>query len=135
MLSKKTRYAMMALIHLAKQYGNGAVQIADIAREESIPQRFLENILLDIKKMGVLGSKLGKAGGYYLIRPPHEVTMAQIVRHFEGSIAMLHCVSEKAYQPCEFCKDEASCNIRKLFKTIRDQTFEVLEGKTLADMM
>ncbi len=125
----------MALIHLAKEYGNGAVQIADIANKENIPQRFLENILLDIKKMGVLGSKLGKSGGYYLIRPPQEVTMSQIVRHFEGSIAMLHCVSEKAYQPCEFCLDETTCKIRKVFKTIRDNTFAVLDGTTLADMI
>ena len=135
MLSKKTRYAIMALIHLAREYGNGAVQIGDIASRENIPQRFLENILLDIKKMGLLGSKLGKAGGYYLIRPPQEIPLSVVVRHFEGTIAMLHCVSEKAYQPCEFCKDEESCKIRKVFKTIRDQTFAVLDGTTLADMV
>ena len=135
MLSKKTRYAIMALIHLAREYGNGAVQIGDIATRENIPQRFLENILLDIKKMGLLGSKLGKAGGYYLIRPPQYIPLSVVVRHFEGTIAMLHCVSEKAYQPCEFCKDEESCKIRKVFKTIRDQTFTVLDGTTLADMV
>lgn len=135
MLSKKTRYAMMALIHLARHYGNGAIQIADIAKEENIPQRFLENILLEIKKMGLIGSKLGKSGGYYLIRPPQEVPMSVIIRHFEGTIAMIHCVSEKAYQPCEFCKDEAACKIRQLFKTIRDQTFAILDGTTLADMV
>lgn len=135
MLSKKTRYAIMALIHLAREYGNGAVQIGDIATRENIPQRFLENILLDIKKMGLLGSKLGKAGGYFLIRPPHEIPLSVVVRHFEGTIAMLHCVSEKAYQPCEFCQDETTCKIRKVFKTIRDQTFAVLDGTTLADMV
>ncbi|MFT3737444.1 MAG: Rrf2 family transcriptional regulator [Breznakibacter sp.] len=135
MLSKKTRYAMMALIHLARQYGNGAIQISDIAKEENIPQRFLKNILLEAKRIGLLGSKLGKSGGYYLIHPPKEINMSQIIRHFEGTIALIHCVSEKAYQPCEFCKDEASCKIRRLFKTIRDQTFDILDGTTLADMV
>jgi len=135
MLSKRTRYAMMALIHLAREYGNGAIMISDIATKENIPQRFLENILLDLKKMGVLGSKLGKSGGYYLLRKPEEVTLAEVVRNFEGSIAMLHCVSERAYQACEFCKDEASCKIRKVFKTVRDSTFEILEGTTLASLV
>jgi Rrf2 family protein len=135
MLSKRTRYAMMALIHLAREYGNGAILISDIATKENIPQRFLENILLDLKKMGVLGSKLGKSGGYYLLRKPEEVTLAEIVRNFEGTIAMLHCVSERAYQSCEFCKDEASCKIRKVFKAVRDSTFEILEGTTLASLV
>jgi len=126
---------MMALIHLAREYGNGAIMISDIATKENIPQRFLENILLDLKKMGVLGSKLGKSGGYYLLRKPEEVTLAEVIRSFEGSIAMLHCVSERAYQACEFCKDEASCKIRKVFKTVRDSTFEILEGTTLASLV
>lgn len=135
MLSRKTRYAIMALTHLAREYGKGAILISEIATRENIPQRFLENILLDLKKMGVLGSKLGKAGGYFLLRKPEEVALSLIVRSFEGSIAMLHCVSEKAYQPCEFCKDEASCKIRKVFKTIRDNTFDVLDNTTLADLV
>jgi Rrf2 family protein len=131
MLSQKTRYAMVALTRLAREYGNGAMLISELARSEKLPRRFLENILLELKKMGILGSKLGKSGGYFLLRHPSEVNLAEIVRQFEGPIALLSCVSEKAYQPCEFCKDETACNIRKVFKEIRDTTFEKLENTTL----
>lgn len=134
LLSKKTRYAMIALIKLAKEYGNGAILISDIAKSENIPQRFLENILLELKKLGILGSKLGKSGGYYLLRKPEEITLSDIIRHFEGTIAMLSCVSEKSYQPCEFCKDEALCKIRSVFKELRDNTFELLNKTTLKEL-
>lgn len=132
MLSKKTRYAMVALTRLAKEYGNGPMLISELAQSEKIPQRFLENILLELKKMGILGSKLGKTGGYFLLKQPKDVNLAELVRHFEGTIAMMYCVSEKAYQPCEFCKDEKTCSIRKVFKDIRDTTFKKLEKATLA---
>jgi Rrf2 family protein len=123
------------LIHLAREYGNGAILISDIASKESIPQRFLENILLEMKKMGVLGSKLGKAGGYFLLRKPEEVSLSWIVRHFEGTVALLPCVSEKAYQPCDMCKDEVTCKIRRVFKEVRDQTFTKLDSTTLLDLV
>ena len=131
MLSKKTRYAMLALTHLAKEYGNGSIQISEIAQKEKIPKRFLEGILLELKKTGILGSKLGKEGGYYLLKKPDEVSLAYIIRYFEGGIAMIYCVSEKSYQPCEFCKDETTCKIRDVFKELRDRTCEILEQKTL----
>jgi len=130
-LSKKTRYAIVALTRLAREYGNGPMQIREIAVEEKIPQSFLENILLDLKKLGILGSNLGKAGGYYLLKPPEEVTLAEIVRHFEGTISLMYCVSEKSYRPCEFCKDESSCQIRSVFKEIRDSTNSILAKTTL----
>ena len=130
-LSKKTRYAIIALVKLSKEYGNGPVLISEIAESEQIPQRFLENILLELKKMGILGSKLGKTGGYFLIRKPNEVALDEVVRHFEGSIAMLYCISEKSYQPCEFCKKEEDCKIRTVFKEIRDNTLNVLHKTTL----
>jgi len=135
MLSKKTRYAMLALTKLAKEYGNGAILISEIAKSENIPQRFLESILLDLKKMGFLGSKLGKSGGYYLIKKPKEIVLADIISNFEGAISMLACVSEKSYQPCEFCKDESTCNIRKVFKEIRDHTLKVLNKTSLNDLI
>ena len=135
MLSKKTRYAMLALTKLAKEYGNGAIMISEIAKSENIPQRFLESILLDLKKMGILGSKLGKSGGYFLIKKPTEIVLADIIRNFEGAIAMLACVSEKSYQPCEFCKDESTCKIRKVFKELRDHTLKVLTNTTLNDLI
>jgi Rrf2 family protein len=130
-LSKKTRYAIVALTRLAREYGGGPIQIKEIAESEKIPQSFLENILLDLRKMGILGSKLGKSGGYFLLKKPEEVSLAEIVRHFEGTIALMYCVSEKAYQPCEFCKDESSCGIRKVFKEIRDTSYDILNRTTL----
>jgi Rrf2 family protein len=83
----------------------------------------------------MLGSKLGKNGGYYLIRKPEEINLSQVVRHFEGPIALVSCVSEKAYQPCEFCKDEESCNLKKVFKEIRDYTYSKLQHTTLLDLI
>ncbi len=135
MLSQKTRYAILALTRLAREVGSGAILISDIARSETIPQRYLEAILLDLKKLGMLGSKLGKSGGYYLIRKPEDINLSEVIRHFEGPIALLPCVSEKAYQPCESCKDEASCNTRKVFKDIRDYTYEKLAQTTLLSLI
>ena len=111
--------------------GKVLLQIREIAEEEKIPQNFLENILLELRKLGILGSKLGKSGGYFLLKKPDEVNLAEIVRHFEGTIALMYCVSEKAYQPCEFCRDEASCEIRKVFKEIRDTSYGILSRTTL----
>jgi Rrf2 family protein len=133
-LSKKTRYAIVALTCLAREYGTGPMQIKDIAEREKIPHSFLENILLELRKLGILGSKLGKAGGYYLLKKPEDVNLAEIVRHFEGTIALMYCVSEKAYQPCEFCKDEGKCEIRKVFKEIRDTTYSILAKTTLKSL-
>lgn len=134
-LSKKTRYAIVALTRLAREYGKGPMQIRDIAEREKIPQRFLESILLELRKLGILGSKLGKEGGYYLLKKPEDVNLSEIVRHFEGTIALMYCVSEKAYQPCEFCKDESTCQIRRVFKEVRDNTFEILSRNSLANLI
>ena len=130
-LSKKTRYAIVALTRLARDYGTGPLQIREIAEDEKIPQNFLENILLELRKLGILGSKLGKSGGYFLLKKPEEVNLAEIIRYFEGTIALMYCVSEKAYQPCEFCKDELNCEIRKVFKEVRDTTYGILSRTTL----
>jgi Rrf2 family protein len=134
-LSKKTRYAMLALTRLAKEYGNGALLSTEISRSENIPQRFLENILLELKKLGIVGSRLGKTGGYYLLQDPRNIKLVTIIRHFEGTIAMMYCVSEKAYQPCEFCKDEQTCRIRQVFKTIRDNTYDILEETSIQSLI
>ena len=134
-LSKKTRYAMLAMTKLAREYGKGAIFTSEIARSETIPQRFLENILQELKKIGLVGSKQGKSGGYYLLQAPEEIKLVTIIRHFEGTIAMMYCVSEKAYQPCEFCKDEGKCNIRKVFKKIRDTTYGILSETSLQSLI
>jgi Rrf2 family protein len=135
MLSKKTRYAIQALAKLGREYGNGAIMISEIASSENIPQRFLENILLDLKNLGFLGSKLGKKGGYYLLRSPSEIKMSSIIRHFEGTIALSYCVSEKAYRPCEFCRDESTCKLKGMFQTIRDNTFAILDQTSISEIM
>jgi Rrf2 family protein len=134
-LSKKTRYAIVALAKLAQEYSHGPILIRQIAEEEKIPQSFLENILLELKKIGILGSNLGKGGGYYLLKKPEEVNLASIIRHFEGTIALMYCVSERSYRPCEFCKDEATCQIRKVFKDIHDTTDDILSKTTLAQLI
>jgi Rrf2 family protein len=130
-LSKKTRYAMVALAKLARDYGKGPVQIREISEKENIPRSFLENILLELRKMGILGSQLGKSGGYYLLRKPNEVNLAEIIEHFEGT----YCVSENAYRPCEFCKDETTCQIRKVFKEVLTNTNSILKKATLETLI
>jgi Rrf2 family protein len=135
MLSKKTRYAILAVTKLTREYGNGAVLISEIAKSENIPQRFLESILLELKKLGFLGSKLGKSGGYFLLKHPDDISLLDIVRHFEGTIALMSCVSEKAYQPCEFCKIEETCKIRIVFKEIRNNTYNLLQNTTLSSLV
>ena len=135
MLSKKTRYAMVALVYIAKAENGVPVMSTEIAKNEKMPQRFLENILIELKKSGILASKLGKSGGYYLIKKPEEIKLADIVRHFEGAISLLYCVSENQYKPCEFCKDEAIFKIRVVFKEIKDATFGILDKTTLKDLM
>ena len=131
MLSSKTKYAIMALTLLAREYGNGVIQVSVIASSHRIPQRYLENIMLDLKKLGVIGSKSGKSGGYYLTKPPSEISLADVIRPFEGTIALVSCVSERQYQHCEFCIDETACKTRVVFKEIRDNTFEILTRTTL----
>jgi Rrf2 family protein len=126
---------MLALTKLAKEYGNGAILISEIAKSENLPQRFLENILQELKKLGIVGSRQGKSGGYYLIHDPQEIKLVTVIRHFEGTIAMMYCISEKAYQPCEFCKDEEACQIRKVFKRIRDNTYDILSQTSLSSLV
>ncbi|MFZ0282701.1 MAG: Rrf2 family transcriptional regulator [Bacteroidales bacterium] len=134
-LSKKTRYAIVALERLARDYGKGPLQIREIAEGEKIPRSFLENILLELKKTGILGSNLGKGGGYYLLKKPEDVNLADVVRHFEGTISLMYCVSENSYRPCEFCKDETTCQIKKVFKEIRDTTYNILNRTTLDQLI
>ena len=131
MLTQKTRYSMLAMVRLAKEYGKGTLMINEIAESERIPKRFLESILLELKKNGYLSSKLGKNGGYCLMKNPKEISLLEIVQLFEGSVAMLRCTSEKFYEPCEHCKDEERCTIRGTFKDIREYTFNKLATTSL----
>ena len=135
MLTQKTRYSLLAMARLAKEFGKGTLMINEIAESEHIPKRFLESILLELKNNGFLGSKLGKNGGYYLMKDPKLINLLDIVRLFEGSIAMMPCTSEKYYQPCEHCKDETTCNIRNVFKEIRDYTYNKLKETALSELI
>ncbi len=135
MLSKKTKYAFHALTYLGKHQGEGSVLIQDIAAEHGISHKFLENILLELKKAGFLGSKKGKGGGYYLIKAPKDIPLSRIIRLLDGPIALLPCVSLNYYEPCEECKDQEKCGLNKVMIQVRDETLNILENKSLADIL
>ena len=134
MLSKKTKYGLKALAFIARQTDKNPVQIAVIAKSENIPHKFLESILLTLKKSGFLGSKKGKGGGYYLLKEASEIKMTDVIRILEGPIAMLPCVSLNYYEKCDDCADENLCGVHKLMIQVRDNTLKVLRNNTLADL-
>ena len=135
MISKKTKYAINALIYLAKRKDQGPIVISEIAEAEHIPQKFLEAILLDLKKAAILSSKKGKGGGYYLLKDPKEVNLADVMRLFDGPIALLPCVSYLYYERCEECKDEETCGQRDVFMEVRNKTVDLLKKATLTEIM
>jgi Rrf2 family protein len=135
MLSKKAQYSILALVKLAKEYNHGPVLISNISQTEKIPKKFLESILFDLKQLGVLASKKGKGGGYFLIRSPQEISLADIIRHIDGAIALIPCVTYKYYQPCQHCKDEVTCGIRSYIKDVRDETVNILKNISLSDII
>ena len=135
MLSKKAKYGVRAVLLLAKEYGQGPVLISDLAQREGIPKKFLELILLDLKKHGVLQSKKGRGGGYFLSKSPERITVGHVIRALEGPLAPLPCVSQTAYSKCEECKDETTCGIRIVMKEVRDATARILDGTSLADVL
>lgn len=134
MLSKKTKYGLKALIFIAKQSETAPVLISDISEKEKIPKKFLEAILLDLKKFGILGSKKGKGGGYYLMKDPKTVTVATLIRVLDGPIAMLPCVSLNYYEKCDDCPHEEVCSLNKFLAEVRDNTLSLLQQKTLYDL-
>ena len=134
MLSKKTQYALKALGYLAAKYGEGPVLISEISEHKKIPLKFLETILLDLKKANILDSKKGKGGGYYLLNSPKKITLAQAIRVVGGPIAMLPCVSLNFYEKCEDC-DEATCGLNRAMMQTRDATLKILEKKTLLELI
>jgi Rrf2 family protein len=135
MLSKKTRYAMKALVVLGKNFGKEPMQISRIAAEEQIPKKFLEQILLDLRNAGLLYSKKGAGGGYSLIKDPKEVFLVQILRITGGPIALLPCVSLNFYQRCEECINEGTCGIRDVFADVRDASLKILSETSIADVI
>lgn len=135
MISKKTKYAINALVYLAKRKDNGPVLISEIAKAENIPHKFLEAILLTLRKAAILASRKGKGGGYYLLQKPEDVNMADVMRLFDGPIALLPCATYKYYERCEECKDEESCGIRDVFLELRNRTVTQLKKATLKEII
>jgi Rrf2 family protein len=134
MLSKKTKYGIKALTYLARQENKTPVQIATISKIENISLKFLESILLTLRKNGLLGSKKGKGGGYYLLKEPSEIEMTTIMRILEGPISMVPCVSLNFYEKCDDCPDENACAVHNLMLQVRDSTLQIFRNTTLADL-
>ncbi|WP_299107305.1 Rrf2 family transcriptional regulator [uncultured Tenacibaculum sp.] len=135
MLSKKTKYGLKALTFIAKQPKGDKVQIATISESENISHKFLESILLTLRKAGFLGARKGKGGGYYLLKEAADIKMTDVIRTLEGPIAMVPCVSLNFYEKCEDCPDEDACSVHKLMIQVRDNTLQVLRNNTLADLV
>ncbi len=135
MLSKKAKYALKGMVILAQRHGEGPVLISEIAASDRMPRKFLELILLELKNHGLLQSKKGKGGGYFLAKPPNLITAGQIVRIIDGPIAPLPCVSRTAYMRCEECADERTCAIRLVMSDVREATAKILDSATLEDMI
>jgi len=135
MLSRKTKYGLNSLIYLAKRIDQGPVLIAALSSDEKIPQKFLEAILLDLKKHGILDSKKGKGGGYMLSKHPKDIKIGQIVRILDGPLAPVSCVSQTAYKKCDECRDENICGIRLVMKEARDAIANILDNTSLEDVL
>ncbi len=134
MLSKKTKYGIKALTYICNHDDDAPISIAVIAKEENIPHKFLESILLTLKKGGILAAKKGKGGGYYLLKDANQILMTDVFRLLNGPIAMIPCVSLNFYESCDDCPDEEACRVNRLMLEVRDSTLKVLKEKTLAQL-
>jgi Rrf2 family protein len=132
-LSVRGEYALRALLVLGMNYDQPVVRIQTISEQQNIPKRFLEQILNDLKSAGVLQSRRGVAGGYRLARRPEEITLAAVVRHIEGALAPVSCVSERFYEKCS-CPDESRCPIRNIMKEVREAVVKIMERVTVAEL-
>jgi Rrf2 family protein len=136
MLPKKTKYAIKALIALAKQYQDKKpLRISQISEEEKIPRKFLEAILLELRNHGLVGSKMGSTGGYYLLKHPEEVMLSTIIRVTGGPIALLPCVSLNFYEPCNECVNESTCGLRDVVLEVREASIKILSKTSLSDII
>ena len=135
MISKKVKYALEALLYLAEKYGSPQpILISDLAKKNRLPKKFLELILLEFKNKGLLASKKGKGGGYFLVNHPKKTTLAKAIRLVGGPIAMIPCVSLNFYEKCTDC-DEKTCGLYRAMLQTRDATLKILEKKTLVELM
>jgi Rrf2 family protein len=134
-MSKKCKYAIKALVQLGEHYGEGNMFTADIAEKENIPKKFLEQILLELKHAGYLGSQKGYGGGYYLKKNPEEISVADIHRLFDGAIALVPCVAVQFYEKCDDCDDEKTCKYRPQFDIIKEETRNVMKSISIASFL
>jgi len=135
MLTKKAQYALYALRYLAFKKDKGPVLIKEIVEVEKLPQKFIEAILVDLKNAGFVNSKKGKNGGYYLIKEPKDINFADIIRIFDGAIALLPCATYKYYEKCDKCQNDDDCGLRNVVKEIRDKTVAIMKELTLQDVI
>ncbi|NMD01349.1 MAG: Rrf2 family transcriptional regulator [Bacteroidales bacterium] len=135
MLTKKAQYALYALRYLAFKKDKGPVLIKEIVEAEFLPQKFIEAILVDLKNAGFVNSKKGKNGGYYLIKEPKDINFADIIRIFDGAIALLPCATYKYYEKCTKCNNDDDCGLRNVVKEIRDKTVAIMKELTLQDVI
>lgn len=135
MFSNKTKYAIKALLYLARQNPGELVKTATISAEASIPKKFLEQILIELKRASIVTSRQGIGGGYYLLKHPNDINLRDIHRLLDGAIALLPCASEKFYEPCRDCPDETHCALRWGVIQVRDQTLQAMSAVTLASML
>lgn len=131
-LTRKSKYGLKALLLLAREYERGPILASELAERETIPEKFLQAILLDLKRRGIVRSKRGQGGGYQLARDPGSVNFGEVIRVLEGPLALTPCVSQTAYQRCDECADERTCGVRLVMKIVRDETARILEGSSLA---
>jgi Rrf2 family protein len=131
MLTRKSKYGLKALLVLAEEMDRGPMLISELADRHRMPKKFLEAILLDLKRHGLLHSKKGKGGGYFLSRDPSQITLGQVIRILDGPLALIPCVSQTAYVKCEECVDEETCGIRLAMKEVRDATAQILDNTSL----
>ena len=135
MISNKARYAFRALLTIAAAPEGEALTSSEISRRYNIPHKFLEQILLDLKKAGILESRRGKSGGYVMLRPADTVSFGEVLRIFEGPLAPLPCLSRQSYRRCEDCVSEANCEIRREFGRSYDASRRVLDERTIGDAL
>lgn len=133
MLSQRTRYTIRALLHLADHYGEGPVQLAEIAVAQNLPAKFLTVILSQMRRAGLVETMRGREGGYWLARRPEKVSYGEIVRLTRGSLGLLPCASRLAHETCRNCISEERCRLHRAMLLVRDETARILDGLTLAD--
>jgi Rrf2 family protein len=135
MLSRKCKYGLKAALRLATEPAGEPMNVTRLASAERIPKKFLDQILLELKRRGILQSRKGQGGGYMLGRPPGTISFGEIVRTLEGPLAPIGCVSVTAYARCVECEDEARCGVRMVMKRVRDATADILDHTMLADVV